>query len=61
MSGNILKRRPNEAATPVVGGVAYLIARAFGVEDEPEVVLSLLGIVAFTPTAVTWIVELVRG
>lgn len=55
----IVKSRPAESAG-VAGYIALLIGRAGGI-DDPETLLALAGVVAFLPSAVTWIVNLVRG
>ena len=58
--GNIVKRRPTEAATPIAAAVAGLITYALGVESQ-EVYLALIVIVGFVPTGITWLVSTIRG
>lgn len=55
---NIVQRRPAESAG-IAGYIALLTTRALGVKD-PDVIIAIAGLVAFAPTGVTWIVELVR-
>jgi hypothetical protein len=58
--GNVVQRRPAESGSLLVGGIAYLLARAVGWEDEPEAVLAIVGIVSGTPLIVTFLVGLKR-
>lgn len=58
--GNIVRRRPAETATPIAMVVAMLIAKLAGVEDAYTVGYIAI-VVAFVPTAITWLVTLVRG
>ena len=52
----VASARPAEALT-IVGAVAFLIARALGVENDTTMT-ALTMVIAFTPAAVTWLVEL---
>lgn len=54
------KSRPAEIGTGVAGAVAALIAY-FGHITDPAVVAALVVVVAFVPTAITWIVHTIRG
>lgn len=58
---SIVRRRPAETAAPVALAASYLAARLLGVADESDVVWSLAIVLAFVPTAVTWLVETIRG
>ena len=50
--------RPAETGTLVAGAVAYFVYRLFDLTAEDLVYLTIL--VAFVPTAITWIVNLIR-
>lgn len=52
------QRRPAEASG-IAGSMAILIARAAGVTD-PNVYVALATVLGFVPTAVTWLVLLLR-
>ena len=56
----IVHRHPAEITTGVAGALAYLIVYLLGVEDL-TVYFSLGIVLAFLPTAITWVVELVRS
>lgn len=54
----VVTKRPAETTTLVAGAVAYFIYRIFDLNAEDLAYLTIL--VAFVPTAVTWVVELAR-
>jgi hypothetical protein len=54
--GNILQRHPAEASMPIVTVLAALIAKILGVEDT-ETILYISLVLAFIPTAITWLVN----
>lgn len=56
--GNVVQRRPAETGTLVAGAVAYFIYRIFDLTAEDLAYLTIL--VAFVPTAITWIVNIIR-
>lgn len=53
------KKRPAESSS-IAGYFALLIAHFVGLTD-PNTIIALAGVIAFLPTAVTWIVTLVRN
>lgn len=53
---SIAAARPAETLT-IVGAVAFLIARALGVDNDTTMT-ALTTVIAFTPAAVTWLVQL---
>lgn len=59
MQGNIVQRRPAEAATPVAMAVAMLIGRGFDLDADTIGYIAI--VVAFVPAGVTWLVELFRS
>lgn len=58
--GNIVQRRPAESVTGVAGALAFLVTYLLGVED-PTVYLCLGIVFSAVPSAVTWVVTLVRS
>ena len=57
---NPVTRRPAESGTAVAGAVVAVIVWIFGIKN-PNVVAPLTIIVGFVPTAISWLVETIRG
>lgn len=55
----VVKSRPTEATTGVAGAVAGLIVWLAGI-DDPRVLGSLVVVVGFVPSAITWLVTTIR-
>jgi hypothetical protein len=53
---SLVAARPAESLT-IVGAIAFLIARALGVDNDTTMT-ALTMVIAFTPAAITWLVEL---
>lgn len=53
---SLVAARPAESLT-IVGAIAFLIARALGVDNDTTMT-ALAMVIAFTPAAITWLVEL---
>lgn len=56
---NLIRRRPAESATPVAMAAAMIAGRALGLDAEMTSYVAV--VLAFVPTAVTWLVDTVRG
>lgn len=56
----IAKKRPTETGTGFGGALALLIVYFLGV-DDPAVYLALGIVISALPSAITWLVELVRS
>ena len=56
----LVQKRPAETGGAVAGAVAFLIGRLTGVEDTPTL-FALSVVVGFVPTAITFLVTLLRG
>ena len=57
--GQLVQKRPAETGTVVAGAVAYLIYRIFDLDAQDVMYLTI--VLAFVPTAITWVVNLVRS
>lgn len=55
-----ITNRPAETATGAAGFLGYIILRVLGLHDEPDTLFALIGLLAATPSVVTWWVELRR-
>ena len=55
----MVRRRPAESATLVVGAVAFLLGRAFGWDGDVQGAVTI--VVGAVPAGITWLVETLRG